>query len=104
MDQQQNTEATIGAVASTVQLEVSDATRARTLLTLLWRRYDYGGISMGRSYDAVLLEAAMDLLGPPDTDDVSRLDRMPSGELLNETRSYLSNGVRHGHYSNGTTC
>jgi len=79
-----------GQSRSTDGLGVSDAVRARTLLTLLWRRYDAGGISMGRSYDAVLLEAAMDLLGPPDTNDVSKLDKMPSGDLLDETRSYLS--------------
>jgi len=30
------------------------------------------------------------LLGPPDTDDVRRLETMDAGELLNETRSYLS--------------
>lgn len=47
-------------------MDANPKTRARTLLTLLWRKYDAGGISMGRSYEAVLLEAAMDLLGPPD--------------------------------------
>ena len=77
-------------VLSTAGLGVTPAVRARTLLTLLWRKYDAGGISMGRSYDAVLLEAAMDLLGPPDEADVSRLDAMQSGDLVNETRSYLS--------------
>ncbi len=71
-------------------MDANPKTRARTLLTLLWRKYDTGGISMGRSYEAVLLEAAMDLLGPPDTDDVRRLETMDAGELLNETRSYLS--------------
>ena len=71
-------------------MEVTPAVRARTLLTLLWRKYDAGGISMGRSYDAVLLEAAMDLLGPPDIEDVRRLDTMVAGDLVNETRNYLS--------------
>ena len=71
-------------------MDAKPETRARTLLTLLWRKYDAGGISMGRSYEAVILEAAMDLLGPPDTKDVQRLESMDAGELLNETRDYLS--------------
>lgn len=76
--------------ASIAGLGVTPQVRARTLLSLLWRKYDAGGISMGRSYESVLLEAAMDLLGPSDEADVSRLDAMQSADLLNETRSYLS--------------
>ncbi len=71
-------------------MDATPQVRARTLLTLLWRKYDAGGVSMGRSYEAVLLEAAMDLLGPPDVDDVRRLDSMVAGDLVNETRNYLS--------------
>lgn len=63
--------------------------RARTLLALLWRKYDAAGTSMGRSHEAVVLEAAMDLLGPPDEDEMRRLDH-DSGEVVNETRDYLS--------------
>ena len=63
---------------------------ARTLLTLLWRKYDAAGISMGRSYESVLLEAAMDLLGPPDVDQVARLDK-DSAEVVDEVRTLLSN-------------
>ena len=83
-------EAGISPVLSTAGLGVSPSVRARTLLTLLWRKYDAGGTSMGRSYEAVLLEAAMDLLGPTDESDVSRLDAMQAGDLVNETRTYLS--------------
>ena len=83
------------------RLGVLPHVRARTLLTLLWRKYDAGGVSMGRSYEAVLLEAAMDLLGPPDKSDVAKLDAMQSGDLVNETRNYLSSlrarqeGLKH---------
>jgi hypothetical protein len=65
-------------------------TRARTLLAHLWRTYDSAGTSMGRSHQAVVLEAAMALLGDPDQSDIQLLDA-DSGRLVNETRSYLSN-------------
>ena len=71
-------------------MNVKPETRARTLLTLLWRKYDAGGISMGRSYESVLLEAAMDLLGPPDVEDVRRLDALNGSDIVGETRDYLS--------------
>lgn len=71
-------------------MPVSPETRARTLLTLLWKRYDASGASMGRSYEGILLEAAMDLLGPPDHADVQRLLGLSSNELLFETRGFLS--------------
>lgn len=64
--------------------------RTRTLLTLLWRKYDAAGTSMGRSYEAVLLEAAMTLLGDPDSQEIARLDVGSGGELVDETRTYLS--------------
>ena len=67
-------------------LPVSDASRARTLLTYLWQIHDAGGISMGRSHESVLLEAAMELLGPTDLIEMD-LDK---GDTVNETRSYLS--------------
>jgi hypothetical protein len=77
---------------------VDRAVRARSLLTMLWRRYDEAGISMGRGIEAVILEAAMKLLGPPDLDDLYRLDNDP--DFLNTTRSYLSalNAVEYENY------
>jgi len=68
------------------KMEVEPIVRARTLLTYLWRAYDAGGISVGRSHEAVLLEAAMDLIGPADTVDVER----EYGQNVNEARNYLS--------------
>ena len=41
-----------------------DLELARGLLRKLWQSYDTGGQSHGRSRDAALLEAAMDLMGP----------------------------------------
>lgn len=70
-------------------LPVSPEVRARTLLAHLWRLYDAAGTSMGRSHQAVVLEAAMDLLGPPDQDDMQRLD-IGGADLIGNTRSYLS--------------
>jgi hypothetical protein len=69
-------------------LPISPETRARTLLTMLWRRYDAAGISMGRGYEAVLLEATMELLGPADLDDVTRFE--VEDDCLNDTRNYIS--------------
>ncbi len=63
--------------------------RARTLLAHLWRKYDAAGTSMGRTHEAVVLEAAMALLGDPDPEDMRLLD-MDSGDLVNATRNYLS--------------
>lgn len=70
-------------------LPVSPDVRARTLLALLWRKYDAAGISMGRSQESVVLEAVLSLLGDPDPVDMKRLDQ-DSGVLVNETRDYLS--------------
>ena len=71
-------------------LPVHPYVRARTLLTLLWQKYDTGGISMGRSFEAVCLEAAMDLLEDfRDSDDVMRCDS-DSGNVMDDTRTYLS--------------
>lgn len=66
-------------------MEVDEIERVKTLLVMLWQKYDAGGISMGRSWEAVVLEAAIELIGPP-TEDMSRCH----GEILDETRSYLS--------------
>lgn len=63
--------------------------RARTLLAHLWRTYDTAGVSMGRSHQAVVLEAALALLGDPDPADMAVLDE-DSGRLINDTRSHLS--------------
>jgi len=66
-----------------------EQTRARTLLAHLWRKYDTAGISMGRSHEAVVLEAVLALLGDPDPEDMALLDK-DSGDLVNATRTYLS--------------
>lgn len=63
--------------------------RARTLLAHLWRKYDAAGISMGRSHEAVVLEAVLSLLGDPNPEDMLLLDA-DSGKFINDTRSYLS--------------
>lgn len=67
------------------KLPVDELVRVKSLLRLLWITYDAGGISMGRSHEAVLLEAAIELLEDIDNEDIS--DR---GEMVNETRNYLS--------------
>lgn len=69
-----------------MKLPVSDVTRARTLLSYLWQIHDSGGISMGRSHENVLLEAAMELLGQPDLEEME----MDKGDLVGQTRDYLS--------------
>ena len=69
-------------------LPVTLEVRARTLLTHLWRLYDAAGTSMGRSHQAVVLEAAMDLLGPLNPADMQRLDD-GGADLIGNTRSYL---------------
>jgi len=60
--------------------------RARTLLSYLWGLFDRGGISVGRSHESILLEAAMDLLGPPDKEDMNR----DYGDNVVEARNYIS--------------
>lgn len=72
-----------------LKLPVTPEVRARTLLAHLWRKYDAAGLSMGRSHEAVVLEAVMSLLGDPDPVDMARLDE-DSGVLIGDTRSYLS--------------
>ena len=42
--------------------ELSNYELFRVLISYLWVRYDSGGISVGRSYQATLLEGFMDLL------------------------------------------
>ena len=54
------------------RMNVTPAVRARTLLTYLYRIFDSGGMSAGRSHESNLLEAAMALLGPNDNGDVER--------------------------------
>jgi hypothetical protein len=53
----------------------SDRMLAGTLLSDLWRIYDAGGISDGRSHEATLLEAARDLLNLPAVGVEFRPDR-----------------------------
>lgn len=73
--------------------EAFEALRARTLLAHLWRKYDAAGISMGRSHESVVLEAALSLLGDPDPEDIALLDA-DSGKFINDTRTYLSSKLR----------
>jgi len=58
---------------------------AKQLLVVLWCNHDRGGISMGRSHDSVVLEAAMALLGEPETPTA-----IPHGQLVSDARDYLS--------------
>ncbi len=67
-------------------LPVDDLTRAKSLLRLLWIKYDAAGISMGRSYESVLLESALKLMDIIDQEELPEC----TGELVNETRNYLS--------------
>ncbi|MEG0922005.1 MAG: hypothetical protein RSD57_12385 [Comamonas sp.] len=76
-------------ITERLNLPVAPETRAITLLAHLWRKYDAAGISMGRSHEAVVLEAVLSLLGEPDPTDMDRLNE-DSGVLISDTRSYLS--------------
>ena len=60
-----------------LKLPVTPEVRARTLLAHLWRKYDAAGLSMGRSHEAVVLEAVMSLLGDPDPVDPGIRQRKP---------------------------
>jgi len=53
-------------------LPVDELVRVKTLLRLLWVGYDAGGMSMGRSHEAVLLEAALELMYDIENEDISR--------------------------------
>lgn len=78
------------------ELPVHPHVRARTLLTLLWRNLDNGGRSMGRSFEAVLLEAAMRLTEDQwDADDVKRADGARESDFINDTRDYVAALRRH---------
>ncbi|OLP04571.1 hypothetical protein BLL52_4240 [Rhodoferax antarcticus ANT.BR] len=44
---------------------------------------------MGRSHEAVVLEAVLSLLGDPDPNDMARLDDS-NFDLIGQTRDYLS--------------
>ncbi|MCP4984529.1 MAG: hypothetical protein GY928_00295 [Colwellia sp.] len=72
----------------------SHIVRVKSLLRILWRTYDAGGQSMGRSHQAVVLETAMALL-----DDIDCEHIVDSGQLVNDTRSYLSTQIAD-HYAN----
>lgn len=58
----------------------------RLLLQHLWARYDAGGESMGRSFDAMLVELAIELLGTEPCPDRYK----EPGVLLNEIKTVLS--------------
>lgn len=70
-------------------MSVPPEVRARSLLTLLWRKLDYAGISMNRSSEAVLLELAMKLLGEPDLLDLKHHED-GTRDIIAESRLYSS--------------
>jgi hypothetical protein len=76
------------SIQDRLQLPVDPSVRARTLLAHLWRKYDAAGISMGRSHEAVVLEAVLSLLGDPDPEDMALLDS--DFDLIGQTRDFLS--------------
>ncbi|WP_075588269.1 hypothetical protein [Rhodoferax antarcticus] len=86
---QETLDHTSPSIQERLQLPVSPEVRARTLLAHLWRKYDAAGISMGRSHEAVVLEAVLSLLGDPDPNDMARLDDS-NFDLIGQTRDYLS--------------
>ena len=71
------------------KMEVEPAVRARTLLTYLYGIFDRGGISVGRSHESMLLETAMELLGPPNIEDVNR----DYGTNVMEAKNYVSDQI-----------
>ena len=60
----------------------------RVLLSHLWSIYDLGGISMGRSFEAMLLELALELIGR----DMGPIPKELSepGDLINKIKDELS--------------
>ena len=70
-------------------MEVSPEVRARTLLTYLYGLFDRGGISLGRSHESILLETAMELLGPNTPEDVDR----DYGTNVMEAQNYVSDQI-----------
>jgi hypothetical protein len=61
---------------------------ARALLSHLWARYDANGISMGRSFDSMLLELAIEMLGR-DNGPMPK-EFLEPGVLLNRIKDELS--------------
>ncbi len=59
---------------------LSNIELGRLLLRHLWRKYDTGGISHGRSWESKILEEAMHLILPPDLDS----DQFSLEDLLEE--------------------
>lgn len=53
------------------ELKLSDSDLARLLARQLWQGYDSGGISLGRSLKATILEAAFQIWPLPEFDDGS---------------------------------
>lgn len=86
---QETLDRTKPSIQERLQLPVAPEVRARTLLAHLWRKYDAAGISMGRSHEAVVLEAVLSLLGDPDPSDMELLDDS-NFDLIGQTRDYLS--------------
>ena len=71
------------------KMTVPPEVRARTLLTYLYGLFDRGGMSVGRSHESILLETAMELLGPNDPEDVNR----DYGNNVMEARNYISDQI-----------
>lgn len=57
----------------------------KVLLAHLWSMYDANGESMGRSFQGMILELAIELIGRP-TNGVD----FNNGDFLNEVKTYLS--------------
>lgn len=79
-------EAAVAAQNGRTSVEL-DAVRG--LLRLLWQAYDAGGHSVGRSWEARIVEAAMMLVGPPAAGTAALLEGNAPGLLRQcEERAY----------------
>jgi hypothetical protein len=69
---------------------LTDVEIARLLMRQLWQRYDVGGISMRRSRESTLLEAAMSRIHVPigiDLDDYSDKELIEEADRRNALES-----------------
>lgn len=68
--------------------DLSNPQIARVLMRQLWQGYDAGGISMGRSPEARLLEAAMKIVPLP---FVVTLERFTPSYIIRESKKIINN-------------
>lgn len=73
---------------------------ARECLRLVWQVFDHGGHSMGRSFESLMLETAMDLI-PPDHrfSKLADTDREAFMEIAREARYQANRRRRLAHES-----